>query len=75
MSIYKNPRDVRSSAFQRFAVSIRSGVVIPERIASLIISGSHPYAENIYGFRALLSQGLEPFLAACRRRTERCMRP
>ena len=40
---------------------------IPERIASLIISGSHPYAEKTYGFRALLGQGLEPFLAAADR--------
>ena len=36
---------------------------IPERIVSLIISGSHPYPENSYGFRDLLGKGLEPFLA------------
>ena len=39
----------------------------PERIASLVISGSHPYPESIYPFRELLSKGLEPFLAAADR--------
>src|SRR5581483_4298620 len=37
---------------------------IPDRIASLIISGSHPYPASTYGFRDLLKQGLEPLLVA-----------
>ena len=40
---------------------------VPERIASLIISGSHPYAVSQQGFRDFLGQGIEAFLAACDR--------
>lgn len=35
---------------------------IPERISSLIISGSHPYAASQQGARDVLGQGLESFL-------------
>jgi pimeloyl-ACP methyl ester carboxylesterase len=40
---------------------------MPERIASLVISGAHPYAANQLGFRDALGQGLESFLIAADR--------
>jgi pimeloyl-ACP methyl ester carboxylesterase len=38
----------------------------PQRFRSLILGGAHPFAENIQGFREVLKNGTEPFMAFSR---------